>query len=171
MKWKPEPEVVFAAILAKNPNSRFFWGQYLGCYGPCEADIWGRILRFGSKYSGKISRSQLKGIIHCQVRDFAILGIYDILGGLQPPTLALGPMSLQHYIQRDTVYVRGKLGFSCPFSFGDMKAQILHFIQWQRPHRSCRLWNFPSPNAKIVAAIMRYFDVLWRDKSIPNVFW
>ena len=73
----------------------------------------------------------------CQVRDFGILGITDyLLGGLQPTALALGPISLQRYIQRNTVYERGKLGFSGSFSFGDTKAQILHFIQWQRPHRS-----------------------------------
>jgi len=95
------------------------------------------------------------------VRDFGILGISDyLLGGLQSPALALGPTSFQRYIQRNTVYERGKCGFSGPFSFGDMKAQILHFLQWQRPHRSCRVRNFPSPNAKIGAAVMRYFDVL-----------
>jgi len=65
------------------------------------------------------------------VRDFGILGISDyILGGLQPPALALGGISLQRYIQRNTVYDRGKSGFSGLFSFGDMKAQILHFRQW-----------------------------------------
>jgi len=54
---KPQPEVVFGAILAKNRCSAFFWGQYLRCYGAYESDIWGRILRSGAKYSRKISRS------------------------------------------------------------------------------------------------------------------
>jgi len=31
--------------------------------------------------------------------------------------------------------------------------------------------NFRSTNPKIVAAVMRYFDVLWWDKSIPSVLW
>ena len=113
---------------------------------------------FGLNIPGKFQGHSSRASYVCQVRDFAMLGIYDnILGGLQPPALALGPMSLQHYIQRNTVYVRGKLGFSCQFSFGDMRAQILHFIQWQRPHRSCRLRNFPSPNAKIVVRTYALF--------------
>jgi len=114
-------------------------------------------LNIPGKFQGRSSRASH----FCQVRDFGILGISDyLLGGLQPPALALGPISLQRYTQRNTVYERGKFGFSGPFSFGDMNAQILHFLQWQRPHRSCPLRNFTSPDQKIVAAVMRYFDVL-----------
>jgi len=128
----------------------------------CARPIFGAIsyvlgLNIGGKFQGHSSRASYI----CQVRDFGIMGISDyLLGGLQPPALALAPISLQRYIQRNTVYERRTFGFSAPFSLGDMKAQILHFIQWQRPHRSCRLRNFRSPNAKIVAAVMRYFDVL-----------
>ena len=49
--------------MAKTPFSGFFLGQYLRCYGGYEADICGRNLRLGTKYSGDISRSWLKGII------------------------------------------------------------------------------------------------------------
>ena len=112
--------------------------------------VWGLNIR--GKFQGRSSRASH----FCQVRDFGILSISDyLLGGLQPPALALGPTSLQRY----TVYERGKFGFSGPFSFGDMKAQILHFLQWQSPHRS-RATAKPSPDLKIVAAVMRYFDVL-----------
>jgi len=31
--------------------------------------------------------------------------------------------------------------------------------------------NFHSTNPKIVAAVMRYFDLLWWDKLIPSVLW
>ena len=114
--------------------------------------VWGLNIR--GKFQDRSSRASH----FCQVRDFGILGISDyLLGGLQPPALALGPICLQRYTQRNTVYERGKFGFSVPFSLGDMKAQILHFLQWQRPHRSCGL---RSPDQKIVAAVMRYFDVL-----------
>ena len=84
-------------------------------------------LNIRGKFQGHSSRASYI----CQVRDFGILGIYDyLLGGLQPSALTLSPISLQRYIQRNTVYERGKFGFSGPFSFGDMKAQILHFVQW-----------------------------------------
>jgi len=93
-------------------------------------------LNIPGKFQGHSSRASYI----CQVRHFGILGISDYhLGGLQPPALALGPVSLQRYIQRNTVYESEKLGFSGLSSFGDMKAQILHLVQWQRPHRSCRL--------------------------------
>ena len=82
-------------------------------------------LNIPGKFQGHSSRASYIS----QVRDFGILGISDyILGGLQPLTLALGPISLRHYIPRNTVYERGKFRFSGPFSFGDMKAQTLHFI-------------------------------------------
>jgi len=48
-----ELEVAFAAFFGEKPNFWIFLGQYLGCYGQCEADIWGLILHLGSKYSGK----------------------------------------------------------------------------------------------------------------------
>jgi len=78
-------------------------------------------LNIRGKFQGHSSRASYI----CQVRDFGILGISDyLLAGLQAPALALGPTSLQRCIQRNTLYERVKLGFSGPFSFGDMKAQI-----------------------------------------------
>ena len=79
--------------------------------------VWGLNIR--GKFQGRSSRASH----FCQVRDFGILSISDyLLGGLQPPALALGPTSLQRCIQRNTLYERVKLGFSGPFSFGDMNA-------------------------------------------------
>ena len=93
-------------------------------------------LNIREKFQGHSSRASCI----CHVRDLGILGISDyLLGGLQPPALALGPISMQRYTQRNTVYERGKFGHCGPFNFGDMKAQILHSVEWQRPHRSCRL--------------------------------
>ena len=84
----------------------------------------------GPNIQGKFQGHSSRASYICKVRDFGILGTSDyLLGGPQPPTLAVGPISLRHYIPRNTAYERGKLGFSGSFSFGDMKAQILHFIQ------------------------------------------
>ena len=83
-------------------------------------------LNIREKFQGHSSRASCI----CHVRDLGILGISDyLLGGLQPPALALGPTSFHRYIQSNTVYERGKFGFSGPFGFGDMKVQMLHFIQ------------------------------------------
>ena len=84
----------------------------------------------GLNIRGKFQGHSARASYICQVRDFGIVGIsVYLLGRLQPPPLALGPISSRHYIPRNTVYECGKFGFSGPFSFGDMKAQILHFIQ------------------------------------------
>ena len=123
-------------------------GRYLGPY----------LTFFGLNIQGKFEGHSSRASYICQVRDCGILGISDyLLGGLQPPALVLGPISLQRLIQRNMFYECGKFRFSGPFSFRDMKAQILHFLQWQHPHRSCGL---RSLDQKIVAAVMRYFDVL-----------
>ena len=43
----------------------------------------------------------------------------------------LGPNFLWRYILRSTVDERGNFGCFGPFSFGDIKVQILSFVQWQ----------------------------------------
>jgi len=60
------------------PISPLIWGY--------EADIWGRILRLGSKYSGKISGRSSRASYICQVSHVGILGVSaQYRGGLLRP--------------------------------------------------------------------------------------
>jgi len=95
--------------------------------------VWG--LNIWGKCQGHSSRESYI----CKVRNFVIFGVFDYFwGGVQPLALALGSISLWHYIPPNTVYKRGKFGFSGPFSFGDINAEILHFVRWPRRHGACR---------------------------------
>ena len=95
------------------------------------------------------------------MRDFGILGISDyLLGGLQPPALALGPTSFQRYIQSNTVYERGKFGFYGPFSFVDMKAQILTFLTVAAPSSVMSTAKFSKSGPENRCRSYALFDVL-----------
>jgi len=54
---KPEPEIVFAAILAKNRKSRFFYVQNFRCYWLRKVDILVGSLLYGPEHLCQISRS------------------------------------------------------------------------------------------------------------------
>ena len=55
-------------------------------------------------------------------------------GDLLPAASPLGPKFLRRYLLRNSLYERGKFGFSDSFHFGDMKAPILRFVLWRCRH-------------------------------------
>jgi len=110
----------FRRHFGENP---IFWGQYLGCYGGYEADIWGRILHLGTSYSGEISRSWLKGVIYLSGESFlAFVALSPMSGAAAGPQLdpcAQYFSGVRYYALEAT---KLESGLSGPFSFGDMNA-------------------------------------------------
>ena len=119
----------------------------------------------GTVAEGKDTDGQVRQCLH-------FWRLRPSLGRPLARSLTPGPKIFAFCILRSTAYKSGKFRFSGPFSFGDMKPQTLSFVQWrcqQRAHRACEI--SPSTNPKMETAVMRYFDVLGQDKSIPSALW